>query len=294
MVSIIEDVNKERNYTKEVSFIGIIVNLFLLIIKTFMGIISGSQALIADSLNSAGDIFASVMSYIGARISSKPKDSDHPYGHGKAEYIYSQLIALSMIIAALYMFKSSIESILENKELIFSMNLIFVCAITIISKLVLFIYVKAIYIKKKSILIKSSMEDHRNDIFVTTGTIVGIMSSYFGYYFVDGIIGSIISLWICYVGIKIYRDSYLVLLDTNISDEKQNDIKQEVMTFDEVIHVDKVTSKPVGNQYIIILKMSMNGDLTLRYSHDIGGKIKDHLMKKFDYISDVIVHINPH
>ncbi len=281
-------------YTKRVSILGMFANLLLLILKIIVGIASGSQAMIADALNSAGDIFASLMSYIGAKLSSKPSDLDHPYGHGKAEYIYSQFIGISMIIAASFMCKSSIESIINAKELTFSVNLLVVCLITIILKFCLFLYVRSVYKIKKSILIESSMEDHRNDIFVTSGTIIGIVASYFGLYFVDGIIGAFISIWIFCVGIKIFRESYSVLLDTNIPEEEQIKIENEILEFDDVIHVDKITSKPVGMEYIIIIKISMDGDLTLRESHNIGGEIKNYLKNKFDYISDVIVHINPH
>ena len=120
--------NKEKNSIREksikrVSVVGVIANIFLLCIKSAIGFISGSQAMIADSLNSAGDIFASFMSYVGAKLALKPKDKDHPYGHGKAEYIFSFIISISMIIASIFMIKTSIESIVHKKEVIFSYTL---------------------------------------------------------------------------------------------------------------------------------------------------------------------------
>ena len=254
-----ENTFRDKNI-KKVSIIGICANVFLLVIKGIIGFISNSQAMIADSLNSAGDIFASIMSFIGAKLSSKPKDDDHPYGHGKAEYIFSFLISISMIIASVIMVKTSIESIVNKNRVNVSIFLVLVCIVTILIKLFLFIYAYRKNKETESILIKASKEDHRNDMFVTLGTLIGILASYFGFYFIDGVIGILISLW----------------------NEK------------EVLHVDEILSKPVGNSYIIILKISMNGNLTLENAHNIGGKIKDDLMNQYDFICDVIMHINPH
>ena len=84
--------------TKRAGLFGIIGNIFLLIIKAFIGLITGSQAMIADSINSASDIFASLMTFIGNKIASEPRDETHNFGHGKAEYIFSLLISLVMIL----------------------------------------------------------------------------------------------------------------------------------------------------------------------------------------------------
>ena len=250
--------------------------------------------MIADGLNSAGDIFASLMSYVGNVISSKPIDKEHPYGHGKAEYAFSWIISISMIIAALAMINSSIESIINKNEINFSYYLIIVCIVTIIIKLFLFIYAKYKYNSSKSILIKASMEDHRNDMFVTTGTLIGIISSFLGAYYVDGIVGCIISLWIGYVGVKLFKSSYDVLMDTDIDETKKEEICNEILKYEEILHVDSLNSKPVGDRYIIILKISMNGDVSLNEAHRIAGMLKEDLMNKFEYIYDIITHINPH
>ena len=288
-----ENTFRDKNI-KKVSIIGICANVFLLVIKGIIGFISNSQAMIADSLNSAGDIFASIMSFIGAKLSSKPKDDDHPYGHGKAEYIFSFLISISMIIASIIMVKTSIESIVNKNRVNVSIFLVLVCIVTILIKLFLFLYAYRKNKETESILIKVSKEDHRNDMFVTLGTLIGILASYFGFYFIDGVIGILISLWIIFVGIRLLKESYIILMDTSLDEKTYNEITTIVQNEKEVLHVDEILSKPVGNRYIIILKISMNGNLTLENAHNIGGKIKDDLMNQYDYICDVIMHINPH
>lgn len=284
---------RDRNI-KKVSALGVCANVFLLVIKGLIGFVSNSQAMSADSLNSAGDIFASIMSFIGAKVSSKPKDDDHPYGHEKAEYIFSFVISISMIVASVIMIKTSVQSVILKSKVNVSWTLFVICIITIVTKVILFIYTNKKNKETSSILIKANNEDHRNDMFVTTGTLIGIVSSYFGIYFIDGIIGILISLWIIFVGIKLLREAYIVLMDTSLDDKTYREITDFVEKDDRIMHVDEVLSKPVGNRHIIILKVSMDGDMSLEKSHNIGGKIKEELMNKFEFICDVIIHINPH
>lgn len=284
----------EENIVKKVSVISVLSNLLLLILKLAVSLISRSQAMLADTLNSAGDIVASVISYIGARISSKPKDEDHPHGHGKAEYVFAIIISLCMIVASISMISSSVQSIVNKSTLEFSIYLVIVCIITILLKLILFIYTKNLLKKNSSILIKANNEDHRNDIFVTSGTILGIVSSVFGFSFVDGLVGIIISIWIIIVGIKLFISAYRVLMDTSLDANVQKEIIKFIEKNDEILHVDSIISKPIGANFIIIVKLSMDGSKTLEHSHQVVGKIKDEIVKKFDYIEDVIIHVNPH
>ncbi len=286
--------NDKNRCIRNVSIVGIIFNIFLLIIKIVIGIISKSQAMIADGLNSAGDIFASLMSYIGNRISSIPQDEDHPDGHGKAEYIFSFIISAVMIFVSMSMLKSSIFSIINSEKLNFSYNLIIVCVVTIITKFLLYIYTKLNFRKYNSILIKASMEDHRNDMLLTLGTLIGIICSKYGLYFVDGIMGSLISIWIAIVGIKLAKSSYEILMDTDISENLKTQIIQKTESIEEVLHVDSVRAKPTGDKYVIILKISMDGNLSLSKSHSISGAVKEKLLNELDYICDVIIHTNPH
>ena len=131
--------NEEQKYniTKKAGIYGIIGNIFLLIIKAICGFIFKSQSMIADSFNSAGDIFASLMTFIGNRIASVPNDKDHNFGHGKAEYIFSMFIGISMILVAGKLFFDSISTLILGSNLKFSWILVSVCIITIITKFIL-------------------------------------------------------------------------------------------------------------------------------------------------------------
>lgn len=276
---------------KKVSAISFSFNLLLLVIKMIFGLISSSQSLIADAVNSAGDIVASLVSIIGIKVASKPGDKEHPYGHGKAEYIFAALVGISMIIASIAMIKNAILSMVSNSTVNVSIFLILVCIITILVKFSLMMYSKSQYKKTDSILIKCNMEDHRNDMFVTLGVLIGIICSKFGFYFVDGIIGILISIWIVIVAIKIIYPACLVLIDTqsNFIDEA----KREVQNFEEIKSIDKFYISPVGDKYLAIIEISMDKEKSLSEVHEYIDKIEKKLYEKFKSIIDINIHVNP-
>ena len=122
--------NKSKKI-KTASILGIIGNLFLSIIKGIIGYTTNSRAMIADTFNSAADIFTSLMTFIGNKIASKPRDDDHNLGHGKAEYIYSMIISITMIFMSLTILKDSIMSLINKNTYEYSIYLVYICIITI-------------------------------------------------------------------------------------------------------------------------------------------------------------------
>ena len=278
--------------TKKAGFFGIIGNMILLIIKGFIGLISGSQAMIADSINSASDIFASLMTFIGNKIASEPKDKDHNFGHGKAEYIFSLLISLAMILLSVKLLIDSISSLITHSKFNFSWGLIIVCVITICTKFALYIYTKSAAKKHNNILLEANYKDHRNDCLVTTGTLVACLGALFNAYWLDGVIGTAIAIWILYTGIKIFIESYNILMDISL-DSTTNDIIMEITkTYKEIKGVESIYSTPSGYKYVVFVTIAVDGNLTTFDSHKIADNLESDL-KKLDKISDAIVHVNP-
>ena len=286
---------EERNkLTKKVGILGIIGNLFLFIIKIIVGLMSHSRAMIADSLNSAGDVFASFMTWLGNKISSVPNDDDHNYGHGKAEYIFTMLIGISMMIVALKLFYDSFMSIVNDDIVIFSWNLLITSIVTIIVKLFLYFYSKKKYLKCHNLLIKSNMLDHRNDIFLTSLTILSIIFSFLGVYVIDGIVGILISNWILVTGIKLYRESYNILMDQAIDKKSQKMILSVIKKNKTIKRIGNIYSIPVGYKYIIIISIFVDGKMSTVKSHEITDKIESEIIEKVDKVGNVIVHVEPY
>lgn len=278
--------------TMKVGIIGIVGNIILFIIKILIAIASKSQALLADSVNSATDILSSVMTLIGGKISSEPSDAEHNYGHGKAEYIFSLLISVVMAYLAIKIAYDGATSLIGGAEFIFSYILVVVCVVTIITKLSMYIYVHKIGVKMNNILILANSQDHINDVWTTSSVLVGIIFGIFNIYWVDGVVAILIAVKILYEAIKIFFESYNVLMDVSISPEEIEKIKEIIKNEKEIDHFDKITSKSVGNKFIVVVKVSIDGEKTVNESHRIAGKLKADIMELKD-VYDVIVHVNP-
>lgn len=279
--------------TKLASIFGILGNILLMIIKGIVAFLTGSQAMIADAFNSAGDIFSSLMTYIGNKISSKPRDDDHNLGHGKAEYIYSMLISISMLLMALFILKDSFMSLINGKTYDFSIWLIVVCVITIIIKFFLYMYTSKIYKKYNNLLVKANSRDHFNDMIITSVNLVSCVLSIYGIYFLDGVVGIIISLWIIYTSIKLYIESYNVLMDKSISVETRNEVYEIIDRHKEIKKVIHFNSTPVGYKYQISFTIYVDGNMSTFNSHDIANKLEKEIIKEIDEIYLVIIHVNP-
>lgn len=278
--------------TKKAGIFGIIGNIFLLIIKAIVGFVFKSQAMIADSFNSAGDIFASLMTFIGNKIASVPSDDDHNFGHGKAEYIFSMFIGISMIFVAAKLFFDSISTLILGSELRFSWFLVIVCFITIFVKLFLFLYTKNASKKYNNILLESNMKDHSNDCIVTSFTLISILLTLLGVYWFDGVVGIGISIWVGYTGISIFLESYNVLMDVSV-DEKTKDLILDIIHgHKEIKKIDNISSSPVGSQYIIFITVCLDGNLSTFESHYLANSIEESVTK-LSNVYKTIVHVEP-
>lgn len=277
---------------KKAGLAGIFGNIFLLIIKGTIGIITHSQSMIADSVNSASDIVASLMTFIGNKISSEPKDNDHNFGHGKAEYIFSLFISITMILVSSKLFIDSIFSLIKKSYFEFSWGLIVVCILTIITKFCLYLYTKVMFKKYDNILLKSNYQDHRNDCVVTTFTLISIVFGLFGIYWIDGVVGIGISLWILITGIKIFIESYNVLMDISLDEETKETIMKLVKEHDDIKNCYNLYSTPIGYKYFVIFTIAVDGEMSTFESH----KLANHLEKDveaLDKIDKAVVHVHP-
>ena len=278
--------------TKKAGLLGILGNLFLLIIKGTVGFVFKSQSMIADSANSAGDIFASLMTFIGNKIASEPQDESHNFGHGKAEYIFSMFIGISMIVVSFKLLYDSIYTLIYGSELLFSWLLIIVCIITILVKLLLYIYTKKLSKKYKNILLEANTKDHRNDCIVTTFTLISILLTFANIYWFDGVVGIGISIWICLTGVKIFIESYNVLMDISIDKNTSDLILDLAHNYKEIKKMDEISSTPVGYQYVVFLTIYVDGNMTTFESHKLADQLERDVTC-LDKIYKAVVHVNP-
>ena len=283
---------EKKKKKKKVSIVGLAGNIFLLIIKSIVGAITNSQAMMADAVNSAGDIFSSTMTFIGNKIAEKPKDDDHNLGHGKAEYLFSMFISISIIVVSIKLLINSTQSLIFGSTYIFSWWLVVVCLTTILTKVLMYVYAHKIAKQHKNLLIEANAQDHKNDCILTTLNLIAAFASLKGMNWVDGIVGIGISAWIAVAGIKIFIESYNVLMDTSIDDSNKQKVIDIVNTFEAVKKIEHFNSTPVGYRYQISFTIYVDGNLSTFESHEIANKIEKEI-DKLEEIYLTVIHVNP-
>lgn len=275
---------------KIASVLGIIFNVILAVMKGIVGFFTMSQAMIGDFYNSFSDVFSSLMTFIGNHISSKPRDKDHNLGHGKAEYIFSFVIALVSIQLGISIIRSSL---FESNIVKFSWFLIIVNIITIIIKAGLFIYTNKISKKYNNILMKANSYDHRNDVLVTSFNLASSILLYFGISYIDRIVGLGIGLWIIMQGAQILITSYNVLMDKCLDDDVKNEIINFVNSHKEVKKINHFNATPIGYRYQISFTIFVDGNLTTFESHEIANYLEEEIHDRFKDIYLTVIHVNP-
>lgn len=278
--------------TRNVAILGIIGNLFLAIAKIFVGTIYRSQGLIADGANSIGDIINSFITLIGNKFASKPKDEDHQYGHGKAEAVATQVIGIILCFIAYKIFTNSF-SVFKTKEIMnFNWLILSIGFIVITTKYFMYLYTIKIGKKYNNTLVLANAADHKTDIFVTSGTIIGVLFSKFNLWWMDPIIGMLISVWILIQGISISKSAIKILMDSSIDKKMLEKLKSIISSVDGVLDVQKITTHTMGIGYSVEVRIGVLSTLTVDEGHKIASSVKALLMQESE-IGDVIVHINP-
>ena len=284
---------KRYDDTKRASILGIVGNIFLFVIKIIIGLISKSQAMIADAVNSGSDIFNSFMTYIGNRVASKKADADHNMGHGKAEYIYAMLISITMVLLGIKVIYDSVFSIIKVQDYNYSIWLVVVCITTIVTKLLLYVYTSKVGKKHHNLLVKANSKDHRNDVFITLLTLLSVILSYYKIRYVDGIVGILIAMWIVYTGVMIFIESYDVLMDKTISSETKDEVMAIIDEYPEIIKVNHFNATPVGYKYMVNFSIFVDGNLSTFESHEIADRLEKDIHKRVEEIYLTVIHVNP-
>ena len=284
---------KRYKDARRVSILGIAGNIFLFIIKIIVGVISNSEAMISDAFNSASDVFNSFMTFIGNKIASKKADEDHNLGNGKAEYIYSLFISLTMIVLGIKLVTRDIKLFMNPEEYHYSIWLVIVALTTIITKLCLYLYSKKIGDKYNNLLVKANSKDHRNDIFLTSMTLVSIILSYNSVKYIDIIVGILIALWIIFNGLEIFRESYDILMDKTMPDDIKEKVLDIIKEHKEIEKITHFNATPVGYLYQVSFSIFVDGNMKTFESHKIADDLEKEIDKRVPEIYLTVIHVNP-
>ena len=280
---------------KRAAALSLITNILLAIAKGLGGILGHSDALIADAIESCADIFSSFLVLFGLQYAHKPADEDHPYGHGKAEPLIPFAVVGFLLISATIIAVESIRHLNETQQKPEFFTLYILGAIIIIKELSYrYVYRKGVLTKSSSL--KADAWHHRSDAISSLIAFLGISCTYLfgkGFEKADDWAALIAALFIVYNAYRIFRPALGEIMDEHTHHELIDEIRKASKEVPGVIDIEKCWARKNGMTYVVDLHLEMNGALTVTEGHGISHDLKDHLMEKFPYITEVLIHIEP-
>jgi cation diffusion facilitator family transporter len=277
------------------TIIGIFTSIILAAIKAIAGIMGNSYALIADAIESASDVFTSIIVLAGLRIAQLPPDQKHPYGHGKAEPFAGIVVALALFVAAIIIITQSIHEIITPHHAPAPFTLV-VLILVVLTKEFLFRYIIKVGTDVNSVAVKNDAWHHRSDAITSGAAFIGISIALIGgegYEQADDYAALFASGVIIFNAYRLLRPALDEIMDAAPSKEINQEIINATNSVSGVIATDKCYVRKMGLDYYIDIHIIVDGNLTVHDGHEIAHNVKDYLMKTFPQISNVLVHVEP-
>lgn len=262
-------------YGKLAGKVGIVCNVLLCIGKFVAGIVSGSLSISADAVNNLSDASSSIINLIGFKLSEKSADSEHPYGHGRYEYLAGFMVAALIIVIGAELLRDSVMKIISPTEVEFGMLPIIVLSVSILVKLWMMIFYLKIARRISSDALKTSAMDSRNDVFSTLAVLAALIISHFAGINLDGIMGAAVAVIILISGIGLVKDAINPLLGKAPSKETVEEIRRKILAYDGVLGTHDLMIHDYGpGRMFASVHVEVSADLSLTKCHDIIDEIE--------------------
>ncbi|NIK78046.1 cation diffusion facilitator family transporter [Paenibacillus castaneae] len=291
--------NLNRSSSLVAIWISLLSNLLLTGIKIVVGLMTGSQVLLADGIHNAGDVIAVIAALSATVVAKKPRDVDHPYGHGRAEVIGSALVAIIMVIAALFIGYHSVLSFFHPAAKASIIALI-AAAISLVWKQWLYIYCMRLGKSTKSKSLIATAYDHLADVYASIAAVAGVGAALIGEKFNieilsygDPIAGIIVAFFVLKLAYHMGREAVDILMDKMVSPEKLEQYEKLVSSIPEVKRIDRIRAREHGHYVIIDVRVGIPAELSIQEGHDVSKKIKAIIMDQNDDVEEVLIHLNP-
>lgn len=277
------------------SYWSIAGNSLLAVAKGITGIFGNSYALIADAIESTTDVFSSILVLLGLRYASKPADENHPYGHGRAEPLFTFMVVGFLIVSATIIAYESIENINTPHEIPKPYTLI-VLAVIIIIKEIFYRVVSKKGDETNSSVLKADAWHHRSDAITSLTAFIGISIALImgkGYENADDWAALIASGFILYNAYLILRPALGEIMDEHMHDEMEAEIRSVAQENAGVVETEKCFIRKTGMTYHVDLHIAVDAEISVKEGHDIAHRVKDELLLKIPEIADVLIHVEP-
>ncbi len=283
-----------KRVTMRISAVGVVCNVALTLFKLVAGIVANSAAMIADAVHSASDIVGSFVVMIGAVISNKAPDTEHPYGHEKLECIASVILGNILVAVGALIGYNGILKIVSGETLTAPGTLALIAAAaSIVVKEALYWYTILGAKKINSVSLKAEAWHHRSDALSSIGSFVGILGARLGVPVLDPIASVVICLFIFKVAYGIFRESIDRLIDHACCDETVEQMRETLAAVPGVLAVDDIKTRLFGSRTYVDVEIAADGDLPLREAHAIAEAAHHTLEREFPEVKHCTVHVNP-
>ena len=278
--------------------LGLFCNIGLAAVKTTMGIVGHSAALLSDGINSTSDVAYYIVVKIFMKLAGEPPDSEHPYGHRQMESIAALTVGSFVITTAIAIFWKSLNSMFDqfkgNADLTSAtIGTLWVALLTVLLKIVLTFYTNGVGKKTGSLAIRALAFDHRNDVFSALAASLGIFLSRRGYPWIDPLAGALVALLILRTGIGILRQSTADLMDSVPSHFLDKKIRLVLENFPEIKQIEEIHAHRFGPYFVINLTIGINGSLDVYSGDTIATRVEKLLTEQIEMVRKVYVHYHP-
>jgi cation diffusion facilitator family transporter len=277
---------------KSAVIVGLLGNILLFISKLIIGFLTNSIAIISDALNSLADIINSIVLFISVKVGSKSADKEHPFGHYRSEPIGGLIVAVLTVVLGFELVRIAIDRFINKVAPNFSTLMLLILLITIAVKASMYFYTKAAWKKTQSIALFAFMVDHRNDIWIACGAIIGFIGVNYNLAFLDPLVGILIGLWIIKVGFGIGIDNIKFLMGEAPKKELLEKIKNAASKVKGVKGIQQVKAHYVGTLVQVALIITVDRNMSIYQAHALGTKVEKEV-EKLEEIDKAFVHINP-
>jgi cation diffusion facilitator family transporter len=278
--------------------LGLVSNVLLAALKTAVGVLGHSPALLADGINSTSDVAYYLVVMVFMRLSRKPPDREHPYGHSQLESIASLVVGAFVVTTAVSIFWDGVNTAYDlftgAVTIPASAQLtLWIALFTVVLKIGLTVHSRRVGQQTGNTAVLALAYDHRNDIFSAGAATVGILLGQLGYVFVDPLAGAIVALIVLGTGIQIIRESTGELMDTLPRDYMSRKIDALIEGIEGVIEVEDVRGHRFGPYLVLNVTIGVDGRLSVSEGDAIATQVEKRLRQEIDYVRDVHVHYHP-
>lgn len=272
--------------------VGIVCNVALFLAKIVAGLLTASISITADALNNLSDAGSSIVTLIGFKMSGKPADDEHPFGHGRMEYISGFVVSIAIILVGIELIRSSIDKIIHPEEVTFSILSVVILLVSIGVKLWMGLFNRKLGKMIDSAALKATAMDSISDVVTTSTVLLGILVSVLTGFSIDGYAGVIVAMFILYTGFTTAKDTLNLLLGEAPDVKFVQEIEKEVLSYEDVVGVHDLIVHNYGpGRSVISLHAEVPCHIDVLKIHDTIDTIERDLKKKFG--CDCVIHMDP-